>query len=106
MPTAPTTSPASASTRSTGLLTRRSIRGIGVDTLSLDPGNSQTFDVHNTLLKADHYGLENVANLGALRPKGALVSVGVIPWEEGSGGPCRLLAFYGSTGLMERGLPR
>lgn len=76
------------------LLTRRSIRGIGVDTLSLDPGNSQTFDVHNTLLKADHYGLENVANLGALRPKGALVSVGVIPWEEGSGGPCRLLAFH------------
>ena len=76
------------------LLTRRSIRGIGVDTLSLDPGNSTTFAVHNRLLGADRYGLENVANLGALRPKGALVSVGVIPWEEGSGGPCRLLAYH------------
>ena len=75
------------------LLTQRRIRGIGVDTLSLDPGNSTTFAVHTRLLGADRYGLENVANLSALRPRGALVSVGVVPWEEGSGGPCRLLAY-------------
>jgi kynurenine formamidase len=75
------------------LLTQRKIRGIGVDTLSLDPGNSTTFAVHNRLLAADRYGLENVANLSALRPRGALVWVGVVPWEEGSGGPCRLLAY-------------
>jgi kynurenine formamidase len=75
------------------LLTKRSIRGIGVDTLSLDPGNSTTFAVHNRLLGADRYGIENVANLGALRPRGAWVSVGVVPWEEGSGGPMRLLAY-------------
>jgi len=75
------------------LLRRRAIRGIGVDTMSLDPGNSKTFDVHKRLLGADRYGLENVANLSKLRPRGATVSVGVIPWEEGSGGPCRLLAF-------------
>lgn len=75
------------------LLTRRGIQGIGVDTLSLDPGNSTTFAVHNRLLGADRYGIENVANLSALRPRGALVSVGVVPWEEGSGGPCRLLAY-------------
>jgi len=75
------------------LLERRDIRGIGVDTLSLDPGNSTTFAVHNRLLGADRYGLENVANLPALRRKGAWVSVGVIPWEEGSGGPCRVLAY-------------
>jgi kynurenine formamidase len=75
------------------LLTRRSIRGIGVDTLSLDPGNSTTFEVHNRLLGADRYGIENVANLSSLRPRGAVVSVGVVPWEEGSGGPMRLLAY-------------
>ena len=75
------------------LLDRRDIRGIGVDTLSLDPGNSATFDVHKRLLGADRYGIENVANLPALRRKGAYVSVGVIPWEEGSGGPCRVLAY-------------
>ncbi len=76
------------------LLDRRSIAGIGVDTMSLDPGVSTTFDVHTRLLGADRYGLENVANLKNIPPRGAHLVVGVIPWEEGSGGPCRLLAAY------------
>jgi kynurenine formamidase len=75
------------------LLRRRAIKGLGVDTLSLDAGNSNTYPVHKRLLGAGRYGLESVANLSRLRPKGAVVSVGVVPWEEGSGGPCRLLAF-------------
>ena len=74
------------------LLAERTIKGIGVDTLSLDPGNSTTFPVHVKLLGADRYGLENVANLDKIPPRGARVYVGVIPWEEGSGGPARLLA--------------
>ena len=76
------------------LLERRRITGIGVDTMSLDPGESTTFDVHKRLLGADRYGLENVANLKKIPARGANVVVGVIPWEEGSGGPCRLLASY------------
>jgi kynurenine formamidase len=76
------------------LLERRYITGIGVDTMSLDPGVSTTFDAHKRLLGADRYGLENVANLRQLPACGAQVIVGVIPWEEGSGGPCRLLATY------------
>ncbi|HVL94475.1 MAG TPA: cyclase family protein [Solirubrobacteraceae bacterium] len=76
------------------LLDKRRITGIGVDTLSLDPGESATFDVHKRLLGADRYGLENVANLKRIPARGATVTVGVIPWEEGSGGPCRLLATY------------
>jgi kynurenine formamidase len=76
------------------LLDRRRIAGIGVDTLSLDPGVSTTFDVHTRLLGDDRYGLENVANLKRIPPRGAHLVVGVIPWEEGSGGPCRLLAAY------------
>jgi len=75
------------------LLGRRSVRAIGVDTLSLDPGNSTTFDVHVRWLGADHFGLENLANLDDLRPRGATAFVGVIPWEEGSGGPCRVIAY-------------
>ena len=67
---------------------------IAVDTLSLDPGNSATFPVHNKWLADDKYGLENVANLGKLPPHGAVATVGVIPWEEGSGGPARVLATY------------
>jgi kynurenine formamidase len=67
---------------------------IAVDTLSLDPGNSATFPVHNKWLADDKYGLENVANLGKLPPHGAVATVGVIPWEEGSGGPARVLATH------------
>ena len=74
------------------LLDRRSVRAIGVDTLSLDPGNSTTFATHVTWLGADRFGIENLANLGKLRPRGATAFIGVIPWEEGSGGPCRVIA--------------
>jgi kynurenine formamidase len=74
------------------LLERRRIRAIGVDTLSLDFGASTTFAVHALLLGADRYGIENLANLGRVPPRGAEAIVGVIPWEEGSGGPCRVLA--------------
>jgi kynurenine formamidase len=74
------------------LLERRHIRAIGVDTLSLDIGASATFEVHTRLLGADRYGLENLANLRRIPPRGAEAIVGVVPWEEGSGGPCRVLA--------------
>lgn len=74
------------------LLARRGITAIGVDTLSLDPGRSTTFDAHLTLLGADRYGLENLRNLARIPPRGATVVVGLVPWEQGSGGPCRVMA--------------
>lgn len=74
------------------LLENRDITCIGVDTLSLDNGSSQTFDVHHLLLGADRYGLENLANLTTIPPRGATAFVGLVPWEEGSGGPCRVIA--------------
>lgn len=74
------------------LLAERDIASIAVDTMSLDPGNSTTFPVHVNFLGSGRWGLENVANLSRIPPRGATVFVGVIPWEEGSGGPCRVLA--------------
>jgi kynurenine formamidase len=74
------------------LLDERDIAAIGVDTMSLDPGNSTTFPVHLLLLREDRYGLENLANLGTVRPRGMTAVVGVVPWEEGSGGPARVFA--------------
>jgi kynurenine formamidase len=76
------------------LLENRNITCVGVDTLSLDFGASTTFDVHLTLLGADKYGLENLANLSHIPARGSLVYVGLIPWEEGSGGPCRVVALW------------
>jgi kynurenine formamidase len=74
------------------LAERRDVIGIGVDTMSLDPGNSQDFPVHVEYLATGRYGLEGVANLGAVKQRKALAVVGVVPWEDGSGGPCRILA--------------
>jgi kynurenine formamidase len=76
------------------LAERRDVTGIGVDTLSLDPGNSSTFPVHVNYLATDRYGLENLANLDRIPPRGAVAYVGLIPWEEGSGGPCRVIATW------------
>jgi len=74
------------------LVQERDATAIGVDTMSLDPGNSSTFPVHVNFLRTDRYGLENLNNLDKIPPRGALAYVGLIPWEEGSGGPCRVIA--------------
>jgi kynurenine formamidase len=76
------------------LLRRREIRSLGVDTLSIDPGNSTTFDTHLILTGADRYGLENLASLDRLPRRGATVVVGLIPYEQGSGGQARIFASW------------
>jgi kynurenine formamidase len=76
------------------LLRNRRIRSLGVDTLSIDPGNSATFDTHLTLTGADRYGLENLANLNRIPPSGATIFVGLVPYEQGSGGQARVLAMW------------
>jgi kynurenine formamidase len=76
------------------LLRRRGIRSLGVDTLSIDPGNSTTFDTHLILTGADRYGLENLANLDRIPRYGATIIVGLIPYQEGSGGQARVFATW------------
>lgn len=48
--------------------------------------------MHLEILGADRYGIENLANLSDIPPRGATAFVGLIPWEEGSGGPARVMA--------------
>ena len=76
------------------LLDNRRIGGIGVDTLSLDNGPSTSFASHLAVLRADRVGIENLANLDEVPPRGATVVMGLIPWKEGSGGPARVIATY------------
>ena len=70
------------------------IRSLGVDTLSIDPGVSTTFETHLILTGADRYGLENLNNLGRIPKRGATIVVGLIPYEEGSGGQARIFASW------------
>lgn len=77
------------------LVDERSIHGIGVDTLSIDHGPSATFDTHYIILGAGLLGIENVANLSAIMDTKATVICGIPRYEEGSGGPARILALAG-----------
>jgi kynurenine formamidase len=74
------------------LAEERNVVGIGVDTLSLDPGNSADFAVHVGFLPTNRYGVENLAGLSSVPPRGAIVVMGTAPWQDGSGGPTRVLA--------------
>jgi kynurenine formamidase len=74
------------------LLTKRRIRCLGVDTLSIDPGVSTGFETHLALTGADRYGVENIAHLDRVPPHGATLTVGLIPYLDGSGGQARVFA--------------
>jgi len=74
------------------LVKTRSAVGLGIDTMSIDPGANKNFPVHQFTAKESVYQLENVANLGLVAPSGATLVVAPIKLENGSGGPARLLA--------------
>lgn len=76
----------------TDMLLDMGVASIGVDTLSLDPGNSADFAVHYSWLPAGRYGIENLANLDQLPTTGATLFVGAPKHAQGTGGPARVLA--------------
>jgi len=71
---------------------QRNIKGIATDTLSLDPGTSGDFPVHHYWLSHQKWGLENVAGLGQLPPRGSIIVVGGPKIAGCTGGPSRVLA--------------
>jgi kynurenine formamidase len=74
---------------------RPGVRAIGLDTASLDIGASADFPAHVSWLPSGRYGIENLANLDALPPLGAVAIVGAPRLAGGSGGPTRVLALVG-----------
>jgi len=76
------------------LVKERDIVGIGVDTLSLDLGDSKDFATHVTVLGANKWGIENLANLARIPESGATVFVGVPRVKAASGGPARVVAVW------------
>lgn len=81
------------STRAAERLLQRGVVGIGIDTLSPD-GSHEQFPVHECVLGAHRYILENVANLQQLPPRGALVVVLPIKVREGTEAPIRAVALF------------
>lgn len=74
------------------LLEERDVKGICVDTLSLDFGQDIRFAVHYKWLPTNRWGMECVANLGQLPAKGAHVVVGGPKIAGATGGPSRVIA--------------
>lgn len=68
------------------------VRAVGIDTPSIDYGQSATFTTHQVLSKSDVPIFENVANLDSLPPIGAYVIALPMKIRGGSGGPLRIVA--------------
>ncbi|HEY2961244.1 MAG TPA: cyclase family protein [Pyrinomonadaceae bacterium] len=75
------------------LTQNRSIKAIGLDTASIDYGQSTLFESHRTLFEKNIPALENVANLDQLPEKGFSVIALPMKIKNGSGGPVRIVAF-------------
>ncbi len=73
------------------LVESRDIYGLGIDTLSVDPGPSKTFPVHKYTLARSIYHLENVANLGRAPEAGGIAVVAPMKLQSGSGAPVRII---------------
>lgn len=73
-------------------LVERQVRAVGIDTPSIDYGQSTSFDSHQILSAADIPVFENVAHLSAVPPTGTFVIALPMKIRGGSGGPLRIAA--------------
>jgi len=74
------------------LVRKRDVRAIGIDTASIDYGQSTAFESHRILGAANVPVFENVARLGRLPAEGSLFIGLPMKIEGGSGGPLRAMA--------------
>ncbi|GAB3656607.1 hypothetical protein GCM10028791_28540 [Echinicola sediminis] len=74
------------------LMENRKIKSVGIDTPSIDYGQSTHFETHVALMTNNIPAFENVANLDKLPARGFQVIALPIKIEGGSGGPLRIIA--------------
>jgi kynurenine formamidase len=74
------------------LVDNRDIKAMGLDTPSMDYGQSKDFKTHQILLGSNKPGFENLANLDKLPEMGIYVVALPMKIGKGSGGPLRIIA--------------
>jgi kynurenine formamidase len=74
------------------LVNRRDVKAVGIDTASIDRGQSTDFMAHRILGAANVPVFENVARLGGLPDRGFAVVALPMKIDGGSGGPLRIMA--------------
>jgi kynurenine formamidase len=74
------------------LLVERGVVGLGIDTLSVDPGHSTDLPVHHTTLPAGLWQLEGLIGLDRVPARGAWLVAAPLLLADGSGTPSRVFA--------------
>jgi len=74
------------------LLVERGVVGIGIDTLSVDTGDSTDLPVHHTTLPAGLWHLEGLVRLEQVPARGAWLVAAPLRLVNGSGAPARVFA--------------
>ncbi len=74
------------------LIEKRNIKALGLDTPSMDYGQSKDFKTHRILLGSNKPGFENLANLDQLPSKGIYIVALPMKIAKGSGAPLRIIA--------------
>jgi kynurenine formamidase len=75
------------------IVANRKIKSVGLDTPSIDYGQSSLFESHQILYEQNIPGFENVANLDQLPATGSQVIALPMKIKGGSGGPLRIIAW-------------
>ncbi|HJU85753.1 MAG TPA: cyclase family protein, partial [Gemmatimonadota bacterium] len=73
-------------------LVERGVRAVGIDTASIDHGQSTEYRAHRVLAAANVPIFENVANLDRVVVRGATVIALPMKIADGTGGPLRIVA--------------
>ncbi len=74
------------------LISNRAIKAIGLDTPSIDYGQSRLFETHQTLLKENIPAFENVAHMDQLPLRDFVLVALPMKIKGGSGAPLRIIA--------------
>jgi kynurenine formamidase len=74
------------------LVTRRRIRMVGIDTASIDHGQTANYPTHQRLFRDSVPALENVASMDELPATGFTLAALPMKIGGGSGAPCRVVA--------------
>ena len=75
------------------LVGERAVKAVGIDTASIDYGQSTTYGTHVALMTNNVPAFENIANIEQVPARGAQIVALPIKIKGGSGGPLRIVAF-------------
>lgn len=77
------------------LITQREVKGIALDTGSIDRGsNSPAYPVHQRWLRSGRWGIEFLTNMDAVPASGAVLIAGAAPIKGATGIPIRAIALF------------